>query len=144
MTRSDRLLRLSSIVEVEEKARARRLEALAAEISHQSGQLDLLRRYRQETAEQLAVGRVGESFSVRALQDQQGYLAALDRAIGQGEQRRVQLQAELERLREAWRVVRRRVQGIDQVAERARCDEDRQIRRKEQVVLDDYPRRNAD
>lgn len=144
MTRSDRLNRLSSLVGIDEKVRARRVEALQGEIATQSGQVALLRRYREELAGQLTQGRVGETLFVRALQDQQAYLAALDRAIAQGAQRLRLLEAELERLRDAWRVVKRRVQGIDQVAARARTDEDRQARMKEQNALDDYPRRGVD
>jgi flagellar export protein FliJ len=139
MNRSDRLQRLSSLVGIDERARARRLEALTAELVSQREQIEVLRRYRTEMAGRLAEGRVGETLTARALQDQQFFLAAVDRAVGQGERRQRQLEAELERLREAWRTVKRRVQGIDQVASRARVDEDRQLRNREQVALDDYP-----
>jgi len=144
MSRSNHLEHLSSLVGIDEKARARRVEVLAGEIAALCDQLTLLRRYREETAGQLAQGRIGETFSVHALREQQSYLAAVDRAIAQGEQRQRQLEAELERLREAWRVVKRRVQGIDQVAARARSDENRLARMKEQVALDDHPRRRVD
>jgi len=143
MTRSDRLHRVSSLIGIDERARARRLEALARDIAAQAEQLDMLRRYREETASQQSNGRVGQSFTVRALQDQQIYLAALDRALAQGEQRRCALEAELARLREAWMTVKRRVDAIEQVADRARREEVRQDERRQQDAMDDYPGRKG-
>jgi flagellar export protein FliJ len=140
MTRSERLHRVSSLIGIDEKARARRVEALAGDMATQREQIEMLRRYREEIAHQQSNGRVGQTFTVRDLQDQQVYLAALDRAIHQGEQRQQLLDAELSRLREAWASVKRRVDAIDRVADGARREEQRHSERKAQDALDDQPK----
>ncbi len=143
MSRSKRLQPVQRVTEAREKDAAQALGDAQQQLQHLRQQLKELEHYREEYRNQyLQSGSTG--FSAQKLQQMQGFLASLDKAIQQQHQNITQAELLCEQKKQLWHQARGRTQALEKVAERYLDEERQQQNRREQKENDEFASRSSD
>lgn len=111
---------LETLIELAREARNKAGQLLASERDNQrqlNDQLELLKRYRGEYAEQLQV-RMDQGIDLASLQDYQTFLASVDHAIARAREGLEAQQRTMIRYQEQWQQRQRRLSSYDTLASR--------------------------
>lgn len=142
MTRSERMAPVQQVFEVAERDRARELGDAQRELAAAEARLEELRTYQGEY--QLAFQKRAEKgTSIRSLRDFQAFLARLDTALRQQEQRVAQAREQVAGSRRSWQGAAQQVKAVDSVVERWQMAEVRAGERREQKDADERAQRAA-
>ncbi len=136
MSRSQRLAPIQDYNRRREEQAAQRLQEANARLRRLEQQIEQLRSFRREYAEQInQLGQGGVSLHrVRLIQD---FIARLDELIAEQEQQCQRLREDCEAARRAWLDEHRRRRALDTLVERYRDQERREAARAEQKAQDE-------
>jgi flagellar protein FliJ len=141
MSRSERMEPIRDLAASRERDAGAAMSAARAAVEAADKQLELLRRYRDDYAQQNAPG--AGSVDLVRLQNHRAFLDRLNEAVRQQEQRVEQARRQLDRMTEAWRERRVEAAALGRAVERFREDERRAADHREQRELDDLSARNS-
>lgn len=139
--RSDRLKRVQSIAESEERDYCRAMGEAQRTLNEHLKQLEELRRYRLEYASQRNPGKSGRSISSTQYADFQNFLSRLDDAVHAQVEAVRTTQQNRDAHRARWMVKRQKMESLKRVVERHKADELQHDERLQQKVQDDMPRK---
>ncbi|MGB5581689.1 MAG: flagellar export protein FliJ [Woeseia sp.] len=139
--RSDRLKRVQSIAETEEREYCRAMGEAQRRLNEHQTQLEELKNYRQDYAKQRNPGKGGRVISSAQYADYQNFLQRLDAAVRAQADAVRTTEENRDAHRARWMVKRRKMDSMKRIVEEAELDETQKLKQLEQKIQDDMPRR---
>ena len=140
MSPSKRFRPVQRVAESREQKAARALGESRRELQEQTRRLDELKAYHREYQERFRGASAG-GISAAQLHEYRAFLAKLEQAIREQEQRLGSVRQECSGRKAAWQETHQRTQALDKVMERFQSEERRQHDSREQKELDDRNQR---
>lgn len=138
--KSDRLKRVQSIAESEEREYCRALGEAQRMLDEHLQQLEELKNYRQDYAAQRNPGTSGRTISSAQYADYQNFLQRLDEAVRAQADAVRTTEQNCDAHRARWMVKRQRMESMKRVVERCELSETQKLKQLEQKAQDELPR----
>ena len=136
MKRSERLAKINAINHGLENMAGVKLAKVFEEYSAQMNQLEQLKIYKDDYAEQLRV-KMESQLSVQELRDYKYFFSSIENAIVQQESMVDHLRKKLEKCQSEWFERRNEVEKLNIAGENLRRGEEAQLARREQKLSDE-------